>query len=56
MEKLAGYQYAAEVVVQLGYALVVISVLAVAVAGLWILFRKRTDKRPNVNGDQNSGD
>ena len=56
MEKLAGYQHAAEVIVQLVYALVVISVLAVAVAGLWMLFRKRADKRHNVNGDQNGGD
>ena len=51
MEKLAGYQHAAEVIVQLVYGLVFLSVLAAVVVGSWILFRKRADKSLNVKGD-----
>jgi hypothetical protein len=56
MEELAGYQNAAEIIVQFVYALVVISVLAAAAAGLWIFFKKRAANSRNANGDQNSGD
>jgi uncharacterized membrane protein YuzA (DUF378 family) len=56
MEKLAGYQHAAEIIVQLVYALVGISVLVAAAAVLWIFFGKRADNSRHANGDQNGGD
>ena len=56
MEKLAGYQNAAEIIVQLVYALVGISVLVAAAAVLWIFFGKRADNSRHANGDQNGGD